>query len=198
LVIQNEEGQQFPVALDTDTVPDFRMRWPSTVDRIRPTALVEALGVNNNSNRIVTDHVDVYDGAARALVAERWSKMPVETIVGYNRSLTQNDIQMINIGVYPAGVSSLSPEESKLPPRLHVIGPLVNANPLMIALPGNGEARVDPAGDDLLVSEVTLGSAAYVQPGDWVYFVPVSFNEKSLILSELWVYKQVPFDQFGR
>ncbi len=66
LVLRSQDGEQYPVSYDA--IGQFLVRWPTTVDRISPAALLEATGTSVGSNRLLTNQVDVYEGASRDLV----------------------------------------------------------------------------------------------------------------------------------
>lgn len=186
LVIQNRKGQQFPVSLDA--VREFVIRWPIDPASITPSALVETIGIDLGSNRVRTDHVDVFEGQARSLVRPQFQQ-----IVGYNRRPTAFDIQNKNIyGVY----IPLLPGEDQLPNRLHVCGPAFGLNPLQIAVGGNNTVSVLPSDGGLFFSQVTSGSPGLLRPKDLVYVVPIDVNFKSLVLGQMVGYKTIPLNQF--
>ena len=190
LVIQNQNGQQFPISLAG--VQLFLMRWPTSLEAIAPGALLEATGIDLSSNQIATDHVDVYEGTAHQLGVTP----TIQTIIGFNRILTPFDIDQQNtfgIDFY----RFLTPGEMNLPRRLHVVGPLANLNPLRIAIGGGNSIAVLPASGSFYMSSVTPGSVTFVKKGDLVYFVPLEVTPKSLNLAQLVVYKKIPFSQFS-
>ena len=49
-----------------DRIRLFVIRWPTSLDRISPSALLEVTGLNRGSNMLVTQHIDVYEGARQA------------------------------------------------------------------------------------------------------------------------------------
>src|SRR5262245_857599 len=51
LVLRDEEGKQYPVSVEA--IGLFLCRWPTTLDRISPGAMVEATGVDAQSNRLL-------------------------------------------------------------------------------------------------------------------------------------------------
>jgi hypothetical protein len=190
LVIQNQQGQQFPVALTG--VQMFVMRWPTTLDGIAPGALVEASGIDLGTNQVQTDHVDVFEGTANQL-----GVFPtVQYIIGFNRILTQFDIDSQNA----YGVDFyryLTPAEINMPRRLHVVGPIVDLNPLRVGVGGGIAMTIVPTLGSFFVTSVTPGSTSFVRQGDLVFFVPVEAAPKSLNLSQLVVYKRTPLKQFA-
>ncbi len=80
IVVQDENGRQFPVA--ADAIKQFLVRWPSGVDQLTKGSLVEATGVNAGSNVVVADHMDVYEEDAQKLVTP-----DVTNLFGANRTL---------------------------------------------------------------------------------------------------------------
>jgi len=186
LVVQNQSGQQFPISLES--IDEFVIRWPTSPERISPTALVETTGLDLGSNEMRTDHVDVFEGAARALARPMYQR-----IIGYGRTPTAFDIQNQNIyGVY----IPLLPGEDQIPNRLQVAGPVVGVNPLRIAIAGNNSVAVYPGGSGLFFSEVTAGSATFLRPHDLVYVVTSDITPKTLVLSQMVAYKTMPLSQF--
>lgn len=182
LVLQNADGQQFPVSMGS--VGMFLMRWPTSMDHVGPDALIEATGVDIGSNMIRTDHIDCYEGAARSLVTPT-----VQQLVGFNRVLTAWDVDQMN--TYGARYFLLPGEES-IPNRIHVVGPIVGANPLQVAIGGNNALSVLPDLSGLTMSSITPGSIEMVNRGDMVYLVVDEALPKSLVVSQLVVYKKFP------
>jgi hypothetical protein len=194
LVLRDEQGKQYPVAVEA--IGLFVTRWPTTLDRIAPTALVEATGVDVQSNRMLTDHLDVYEGAARNLVVPG-----LVMISGSGRGWRPIDFTF-NADVYgdpfPGLGSPIQGGVNTTPARMHIVGPLVSKNPVMIGWEGNNALGIvgGPAGVSL--SQITPGSIRDVRPGDLVYFAAVDARPKSLVLEQLVVYKAMPIDQFLR
>jgi hypothetical protein len=189
LVIQNQQGQQFPISFNE--VQTFLIRWPTQLEDVAAGALVEATGVNMGTNQIQTDHVDVFEGTANQL-----GVVPtLQTIVGANRIMTAFDVEQHNT----YGIDYfryLSPDELQIPPRLHVVGPIANLNPLRLAVGGGISIAVFPSANSFFITSITPGSTSFVRKGDLVYFVPADANPKSLVLSQLIVYKKIPQSQF--
>lgn len=186
LVLQNQSGQQFPVSFDA--VQQFVIRWPIAPERITAGALVETMGVDLGSNRIQTDHVDVFEGSARSM-----TRPTLQRVIGYNRRPTQFDV--INQNIYGVYVPLL-PGENQIPDRLHVAGPIAGYNPLSVAIAGNNAVSILPSGGGLFFSQVTAGSASLLRQGDLVYVVPSDMTPRSLILSQMVAYKTIPLSQF--
>lgn len=192
LVLQNESGQQFPVAYDA--VQNFVMRWPTSLDRIGPTDLVEVTGLNLGTNRIGADHIDIYRGSARAMVA------PLsELLYGYNRSLTFADIErQIVYGINFQYL--LTPEEMQMPLRWHVVAPAARIQPLQLMVGGNNVVSIISSPTGMTMSEVTRGVVSFVQAGDMAYVVPLldQSGPRSVVLAHLIVYKNVFPEQLAR
>jgi hypothetical protein len=190
LVIQNERGQQFPVA--SDSVDLFFIRWPTTPDRVSPDALVAATGLDNGSMEISTDHVDVYEGAARALVA------PTFVAINGAGGITRPIDYVFDAAVYGEAFPGVAPSPFRSgvpfqPPQIHIVGNLVGANPIRISNQGGNAVSVVPAGNILLMNQITPGSFSLLRPGDTIYFAATNMGPRSLALSQLVAYKRVPF-----
>lgn len=186
LVLQNEKGQQFPVSLDA--IDEFVIRWPIDPARITPSAIVEVIGLDLGSNQIRTDHVDVFEGAARAMVRPMYQQ-----IIGFDRRPTAFDI--MNQQTYGVTIPLL-PGEDQIPNRLHVAGLPIGLDPLRIAIGGNNAVSVFPSAVGLYYSQVTMGTFSYLRPGDLVYVAPSDVSAKTLVLSQMVGYKTIPLSQF--
>lgn len=189
LVFQNARGQQFPVAVDH--VGEFVVRWPTSLDRISPQALVEATGLDLGSNQVRTDHIDVFEGAARGLVRPGY-----QPIIGFGRTPTWYDYEQANtygVNYY----NFLLPGEEQIPARLNIVGPVANLNPLRIAVDGNNAVAVFPAPSGFNISQVTIGTLGVVRPGDLAYLVPAQIAPRGLTLEQLVIYKSMPIDRFA-
>lgn len=186
VVIQNAAGQQFPVSFDA--VRQFLIRWPTNAQSLGPNSLIEVTGVDLGTNQVRADHVDVYEGAAQSLVTPTY-----QNIVGFNRVMTAADMdQKETYGV----VFPLTPEESAMPNRLHVVGPAVANNPLRVGIQGNNAVTVWPDIAGMSMTQITQGSASYAKKGDLVYLVPQAMGPKSLIVNLMVLYKKIPLNQF--
>lgn len=185
LVLQTDDGRQYPIAFEN--VGLFAIRWPTTPALLAPDAWGEVTGLDVGGNQVIAAQVDVYEGAARNLVT------PVsQTIVGYNRVITQNNPFALGTFNY----FQLLPGEELMPRRRHVVGPIVSRNPLAIAATGNAAVAILPTAAGLTVNQVTPGSSSFARPGDLVYFVPTGYNPRSLALGQLVLYKGMPLSQF--
>jgi hypothetical protein len=192
LVLQNELGQQFPVSLDA--VRLFAMRWPTSLETLSPVDLVEVTGLDIGSNRVSTDHIDIYKGSARSLVTPT-----VQQIVGYNRVLTYFDIERQNALGFNYQYL-LTPEELRMPYRLHIVSSAVNIASLQLSVGGNNAVAVLPDTGGMTMSEVTRGAIQLVRPGDIAFVQPIleQTTPRSLMLNQLVVYKSVPVEQMMR
>jgi len=202
IVVQNHQGQQFPVKIDSAHIRQFLVRWPTTPSALTNQSLVEAIGLDLGSNILRTDHVDVFEGADQMLVAPTYkSLLPNNQIVTtidptFNRMMTAWDIAgqaYLHGWAYP-----VAPGQLGIPARLHVVGNPVGVDPLRLLIVGNNIATVttgDPS-VPLVMHQVTLGTASFVQKGDLVFLTPVDVNSDSLILAQLVLYKKVSRNRF--
>lgn len=199
MVVQNQFGQQFPIAMDR--IAQFLIRWPTRLDALGPQSRVEALGADQGNNTMVTDHVDVFEGADRDLVQPTYNSLlpsgrPITTIdPGFNRFMNAFDIGSQNLlygWAYPinpmGGGGGLG--------RLHVVGNVASVVPaLQVATPGNNWATILPNGA-LTVTRVTRGTTAFAQKGDLVFLMPTDMTLKSVVLSQAVLYKRIPITMF--
>lgn len=200
IVLQNHAGQQFPIAVDD--IQEFLIRWPSRVDLISNEALVEAIGFSPGSNVIRTNHVDYFEGADRNLVAPTYAEvlpnnMAVTTIdPGFNRFMNAWDYGGQNLlygWAYP-----IPPGITGNPARLHVVGGLVMAQPMRLAIPGNNIATVLPEdAGGVTVTQITRGDSRYIRKGDYAFLMPIEARLRGLRVAQLVVYKSMPLRQFN-
>jgi len=201
LVIQNQQGQQFPIAMQG--VTQFLIRWPTNANALTPNSIIEAIGADAGSNMLSTDHVDVYEGAAQTLVTPTLRSLldngnrPVTTIdPGYNRSINAFDIGEQNSmygWAYP-----VMPGDIGIPARLYAVGSVAGLNPLRLNVPGNNVVTIlPPDGGTISFTQVTRGSSSFAQKGDLAFMMPTEVTPKSLILSQLVLYKKIPLSQFA-
>ena len=185
LVLENVEGQQFPVS--TGAVDLFVMRWPTNPLMAPPGTWAEVTGIDLNSGGVLAGHVDLYEGAARAMVSPT-----SQYLIGYNRVMTlASPFQMNTFSRF-----SLLPGEELIPRRRHIVGPLLARDPLVIDIGGNDAVRVVPGSANFNVTQVTPGEVRFIRPGDLVWCLPVGSNPMTLALGQLVVYKSVPMAQF--
>jgi hypothetical protein len=200
IVIQNHIGQQYPIAVDD--IGEFLVRWPLTLDALTGQSVVEAMGQDNGNNVLLTDHIDVFEGGDRALVAPTYnSVLPNNALVttidpGFQRYMSPWDYGGQNLlygWAYPVNSGAVG-----IPSRLHVVGNAINRSPLQLGIPGNNIATVMPAGQDgFTITQVTRGTIAQVRKGDYAFMMPQQIGQKGLILSQFVLYKTIPFRQFN-
>jgi hypothetical protein len=199
LVIQNHEGQQFPIA--NDAVTQFLIRWPMALRDLTDQSVVEAIGQDVGSNTLQTDHVDVFEGSDRTLVAPTFaSLLPNNRVVttidpGFNRFMNGFDIGSQNLlhgWAYP-----VSPGLLGIPARLHVVGNVIGINPLRVSVLNTNFATVlpEPPGN-MTVTQMTRGNTRFAEKGDLVFLMPVELTPRTVVLSQLVLYKKIPFRQF--
>jgi hypothetical protein len=201
LVIQNHSGQQFPIALQD--IGEFLVRWPGSVNQLGPDSLVEAVGNDLGSNVVQVTHVDIFEGTDRSLVAPTYNSLLANNAVvttidpTFNRFMNAWDYagQSMLYGwayPFPSGVNGV-------PSRLHVVGSVIERTPLRLAVPGNNFATVIPPGENasFTVSQVTRGAMNYARKGDYAFLLPRAINPRGLSVSQLILYKSIPFRQFN-
>jgi hypothetical protein len=192
LVLQNQDGQQFPIAFDQ--VGLFAIRWPTTIERMSPTSLVEATGVSPSANQLFTSRVDVYEGAARGLVS------PGMLLITPNGAVSRPIDFLFNPEVYGGPFPGMEgPIHSGAvgggPKLTHVVGPILNRSPLQLGIGGNNAIAIFPADGGFQMSQITEGSPALLRPGDLVYFLASRATPQSLELQQLVVNKAMFIDQ---
>jgi len=200
LILQNYDGQQFPIAVQD--ISEFLIRWPTTIDDVGPNALIEAIGPDLGSNMVRPSHIDFFDGADRNLVAPTYN-----SVLPNNRIVTAVDpgfVRLMNAWDY-AGQNMLygwafpvSPGMTGIPSRLHVVGVLADNNPVRIAGPGNVVATVVPdESNRITVTQVTRGSTSYARKGDVAFIMPVQVTPRGLVVSQLILHKTIPLRLFN-
>ena len=188
MVVQNELGQQFPIA--SDRVRQFLIRWPSSTDQFTPQSMIEVTGPDAGSNFVIADHLDVYEADAQNLVSPA-----VNNLYGYNRVLSSFDVDQQNTyGV----VYWMSPEEYAIPNRLHIVGRSVGAPGDIVRIAGFGQNwySIQPSVNGMSVTQVTIGNNSYARRGDIAYIVPENVGARSLDISQLVLYKKMPLRMF--
>jgi hypothetical protein len=188
LVLQNQRGQQFPVS--RALVDLFLIRWPTSPDRLAANSWVEATGFSGGANRILTDHVDVFQGTSRSLV-------PGARLDSFNEK-GQFLIPLL-MDTYETAFGDnfqFTVPTTQLSTFLHIVGQVVNRNPLAVGTTDNAQVTVlGPQGSPPMTL-VTFGSesfAAFVQPGDVVWYDTTNVGPRGLSLAQLMVYKTVPY-----
>jgi hypothetical protein len=200
IVIQNHNGQQFPIALDD--IGEFLVRWPISLDVLTNEAAVEAVGQDLGNNVVQSEHVDVFLGADRTLVSPTYnSLLPNNSIVttldpGFYRYMSPWDYGGQNLlfgWAYPVAPVSIG-----LPTRLHVVGTAINRLPLQLGIPGNNVATVVPfPGQGISATQVTRGNINFVRKGDYAFMMPQQIGQRGLILSQFVLYKAIGIRQFN-
>ena len=200
IVIQNHSGQQFPIA--AQDINEFLVRWPTGLDVLTNQSLVEAVGQEFGNNVLQTEHVDVFEGGDRTLVAPTYnSLLPNNALLttidpGFNRLMHPWDYggqMMLHGWAYPVNAGVLG-----IPTRLHVVGNAINRSPLQLGIPGNNIATVIPfPGEGMSITQVTRGNIALVRKGDYAFMMPRQIGQRGLILSQFVLYKAIPFRRFN-
>ena len=110
--MQNHAGQQFPIAIED--IQEFLIRWPAGLGDMTGQTLVEAVGQDAGSNIVQTNHIDIFNGANRSLVAPTYnSLLPSNMVVttldpGFNRYMNAWDYAGQNLlygWAYPVPVN---------------------------------------------------------------------------------------------
>jgi hypothetical protein len=190
MVVQNQLGQQFPIA--ADRVRLFLIRWPTSTDQLSPQSMIEVTGPDAGSNVVIADHIDIYEGDAQSLVSPA-----VNNLYGYNRTLSAYDVDQQNTyGV----VYWMSPEEYAIPSRMHIVGHYagggVGGESVRVSGYGQNWYTIQPSVNGMSVTQVTLGNNSYARRGDIVYIVPENVGPRSLDVAQLVLYKKMPLRMF--
>jgi len=202
LVVQNQQGQQFPVRIDS--INRYMVRWPATTTDLTEESMVEAIGTDLGSNTVTTEHIDVFEGSAQSLVTPRLTSfLPGGRVMtaldpGYNRTLVGWNIAE-QASLY-SWAFPLIPQANGIPSRLHVVGSVAGLNPLRLAIPGQNFATVLPPTEPgtFTVSQVTLGAPNIAQKGDLAFVTPLRADPETLAVSQLVLYKKIRMTQFAR
>jgi hypothetical protein len=203
MVVQNQQGQQFPVAADYIS-PPLLIRWPASVGDLSPLVRVEAIGPEVVGMTIQTNHIDLFVGSDQSLVNPGYvSVLPINRPVTaidptYQRNMNGFDISAQNTlysFVFPVNTG-----DNGIPGQMHVVGDAASLNPLRVAVPGNNFVTVLPPMPGVMtISQVTRGSVAFAAKGDFAFLTPVQGNpvtDKSLRLSQVVLYKKMRRDQY--
>jgi hypothetical protein len=188
VVIQNADGQQFPIAFDS--IDLFIARSPVQISSIPQDSLVEATGLDAGEGAVRTEHVDVYVGGARSMVTPTFLYLN-----GRGQLLRQIDFTY-NPGVYGDIFGVEAPIQGNVlagAVQIHIVGPPISRIPLRLNTPGNSGIGIfpsTPAG--LSATAITPGTSSILKPGDPVYYVATGLGVKSVKLSQLIVYKDSP------
>src|SRR4051794_8560889 len=203
MVVQNEQGQQFPVA--AESIQQFLIRWSASATDLSPAILVEAIGPEMAGMVIQTTHIDLFAGSDQTLVQPGYvSVLPIQrpaTAIDptFQRHMNGFDIAAQNTlysFVYPVNTG-----DNGIPGQMHAVGNAIGVNPLRLGVPGNNFVTVLPGGPQgISISQVTRGSTSFAQKGDQAFLTPIqgrAMGEKSLNLSQVVLYKQIRRDQYS-
>ena len=195
IVVQDEAGKQYPIA--ADRVRQFLIRWPSSASAITPASMLEVTGPDVGTNTIMADHVDQYEDGAQALVTptlrNSYNNNGYNFNYGFNHTFSPYDMSFYqSFGttyfMYPIG--------SAPPLPLHVVGRALGNDPIRISIPGDNWYTIQPGGDGMSVTQVTVGNNTYARRGDPVYLVLDNVSPRSLDVSQLVLYKKIPLRSF--
>jgi len=187
VVLQSADGRQYPVS--AGALGRFIVRWPILPSMVSATALVEAEGGSPSVNVVMTNNVEVYEGAARGLVTPTYITPTDAGIMRqYDATYTFGFDSMNQFwSMYP---SQPSVNMQNVPLLTYIVAPVVNIFPLMLGSPSNQAIRVAPAnGQSFRMTRIVMGTLDQLQPGDLVYAVPNSATPKGMGLSVMIVYK---------
>jgi hypothetical protein len=203
MVVQNDRGQQFPLA--ADLINQFLIRWQADQRDLSPAVLVEAIGPEVIGMTIQTSHIDLFMGSDQILVKPIYtSVLPINRPVTaidptYQRYMSGYDIAAQNqvySWVYPT-----VPGDNGIPGQMHVVGNAIDLGPLRLGVPGNNFVTVLPPNPGVMtISQVTQGSVSFAAKGDFVFLTPnvqgPSVTPKSLAVAQVVLYKKIRRDQF--
>jgi hypothetical protein len=204
LVVQNEHGQQFPVA--ADAINAFLIRWPAALGDLSPAVLVEAIGPEVAGMVIQTNHVDLFMGSDQTLVQPGYaSVLPIQrpaTAIDptFQRHMNGFDIAAQNTlysWVYPVATG-----DNGIPGQMHAVGNAISASPIRLGVPGNNFVGVLPANPGVMsISQVTRGTVSFARKGDFAFLTPIQgrspVGEKTLYLGQAVLYKKMRRDQYS-
>ena len=203
LVIQNHEGQQFPIAVDS--IEKFLIRWPTSLSAVTAESVVEAIGVQVNATQMRTDHVDVFEGSNRALVSPTFLSLTPNKVAQtsvdpvFNRFMNNSTIGAYNqqFGwVYPGDDDGVLVGGNSAT-RVHVVNNAVSNDPLSVNIDGNNAITIlDAETGPMTITEVTRGNAGLADKGDFVYLVPTDMTPRTVVLSQVVLYKKMPLRQY--
>jgi len=186
LVVQNQAGQQLPIA--ADRIRQFLVRWPSSADLLTANSAVEVTGPEGPGNSVIADHIDHYEADAQNLVSPT-----VQTLFGNNLTLSPFDLAQKNSF---GAEYFLTPDQYNIPSRLHIVGPPLSSNPVRLAGFANSVYTVQPSLNGMTVTQITMGNVGFARRGDVVYLTAENFTARSLDVTQLVLYKRIPIRQF--
>jgi hypothetical protein len=199
LVVQNHRGQQFPIALDQ--IRQFLIRWPITAGDLTEASVVESVGNDVGSNTFQTDHIDVFEGGDQSLVQPTYANLlpnvPVVVTVdpGFNRFMNgiETGAVLMNGWAYPPNPSNMG-----LATRLHVVGPVIDINPVRVRVLTTNVMTLVPDPSGFSMTQITRGDPDFAEKGDIVFLMPTDMTTRSVTLSQLILYKKMPRKDFKR
>jgi len=187
VVLQTADGRQYPVS--SEAMGRFIVRWPILPTMVSATALVEVEGASPSVNMILTNNVEVYEGAARNFVQPSFlTPTDAGILRQYDATYTFGFDSMNQFwSLYP---SQPAVGMTNVPLMTYMVAPVVNIVPLMLGTPSNQMLRVAPAnGQSYNLTRIVIGSMDQLRPGDLVYAVPQAATPRSMGLSVMIVYK---------
>ena len=203
IVIQNHSGQQYPIA--SQDINEFLVRWPTSLEKLTPASLVEAVGRDIGSNVIEVNHVDVFEGSDRSLVAPMNNSQlaannnpfafATSVYPGFNMiNPWDYSSQWLMYGwAYPSLQGALAGDGS----QIRVAGPVTQRSPLQVSVPGNNLATlVGPGNGPFSMTQVTRGAMNMVKKGDFAFLMPQQIHAKGLTVSQFVLYKTISYAQF--
>ena len=209
VVVQNQDGQQFPIA--SDRIRQFLVRWPSSINDLSPASMVEATGYRNSASSVMADHIDVYEANAQNLVSPTLQNLGGGTAdpLGLSSPLNQSNFNSINFETLNFGSVNWTELRdagnanwTELPAfptatlLIHVVGHSVGINPVTLSGFGPMSLAVVPGPSGMSVTQVTLGTNSYAKKGDLVHLVPDNATPRGLDVGQLVLYKKIPLRQF--
>ena len=187
IIVQNQEGQQFPIA--GDRIRQFLVRWPSAVSDLTPNSMVEATGLHTGEGMLMVDHIDIYEADAQNLVSptfQNLSGIPQQQV-------TFDSITQSNLGI----TNWMEVRDPSINPHLlHVVGHSTGINPIQLTGFGPSGIAVLPGPNGMSMTQVTLGTNSYAKKGDLVHLIPEAVLPRGLDVSQLVLYKKIPLRQF--
>ena len=205
MVIQSQDGHQFPIA--ADRIKQYLVRWPSSINDLSPTSMVEATGIRTSSAAMMTDHIDVYEADAQNLVSPTIQSVAGPGQVagfGHTSNFGFIDFESLNFGsqnwteMPSAGVVNWTetPNVGGGGMLLHVVGRSTAINPVQLSGFGPGSIMVAPGQNGMSVTQVTLGTMSYAKKGDLVHLTADGASARGLDVSQLVLYKKIPLRRF--
>jgi tetratricopeptide (TPR) repeat protein len=204
LVVLNQKGQQFPI--EADSIGQFLIRWPADLTDLGPGVLVEATGPNVADRTIQAQHLDLFLGSDQTLVNPGFAgirpiREPAASIHPAFQPVASKDDSAAKDPPHRAFSLPVLHDDGT-PGVMHVVGNVLNVDPLRLGVPGQSVVTVLPSKPGIMsISQVTTGSASFAQKGDIVFLTPMLENAvgaKSLRVAQLLLYKTIRRDQYLR